>query len=123
VYVSPDNRSLLTANQGTEEQPSTTVSIIDTETYTVTKSVETGKGAHGVVVDPSSTHAYITNIYGDDVAVIDLAQGEVVATIPSDDAPNGISFSPLMADQPIEPTIELPIPHDEEDEDMSEMTH
>ena len=99
VYVSPDGRYLLAANQGTEQRPSTTVSIIDTATFKVVRTVATGQGAHGVVVDPSSRHAYITNIYGGDVAVLDLAEGKVVARIPVGEKPNGIS-SRLWSLQP-----------------------
>ncbi len=93
VYVSPDGRYLLVANQGTEERPSRTVSVVDTATFRVMKTVATGLGAHGVVIDPSSSHAYVTNIYGGDVAVLDLSQMEIVARIPVGKSPNGITFS------------------------------
>lgn len=95
VFVTPDNKYVLAANQGTKDQPSTTVSIIDTATFTMVGTVETGQGAHGVVVDPSSKYAYITNIYGDDVAVMDIAAQKVIATVPTAAGPNGISFSLL----------------------------
>jgi YVTN family beta-propeller protein len=98
TYVSGDNRYLLVANQGTEDSPGTAVSVIDIKTFTVTATVETGQGSHGVVVDPSSQHAYVTNIYGDDVAVLDLQELEVVARIPVGDKPNGVSLSPLPND-------------------------
>ncbi len=93
TYVSPDDRYLLAANQGTEAAPGTSLSVIDTRTFTVTGTVETGRGAHGVVVDPSGRHAYVTNLYADDVAVVDLDELEVVARVPVGDTPNGISFS------------------------------
>jgi DNA-binding beta-propeller fold protein YncE len=35
VFVTPDNQYLLVANQGTEADPSTTVSIVDTATFSV----------------------------------------------------------------------------------------
>ena len=109
TYVSGDNRYLLVANQGTEDSPATTVSVIDTKTFTVTATVETGQGAHGVVVDPSSTHAYVSNIYGDDVAVLDLDELKVVARIPVGDKPNGVSFSVLPAQAGRESvTLDLP---------------
>jgi len=37
----------------------------------VLHTVQTGKGAHGIVVELSSRHACITNIYGGDDAVLD----------------------------------------------------
>jgi YVTN family beta-propeller protein len=122
VFVTPDNRYLLAANQGTKDSPSTTVSIIDTATFAVVKTVDTGKGAHGITIDPSSKHAYITNIYGSDVAVLDLAEQRVVATIPVDAGPNGISFAPGAPAQPPALEVTLPLPHDD-DEAMPEMEH
>ena len=97
VFVTPDNKYVLVANQGTKDSPSTTVSIVDVATFTVVATIETGKGAHGVMIDPSSRFAYITNIYDNTVSVIDLEQKNVIATIPSGSAPNGISFSTLPA--------------------------
>ncbi len=122
VFVTLDNRYLLTANQGTKDNPSTTVSIIDTASFAVVKTVDTGKGAHGVTVDPSGRHAYITNIYGNDVAVLDLAEQRVVATIPVDAGPNGISFAPGAPAQAPASEVILPVPH-QEDESMPEMEH
>ena len=82
--------------------------------------VETGQGTHGVVIEPSSRYAYITNIYGNDVAVLDIAAQKVVATIPSGAGPNGISFSPLAPAAASATEIQLPIEH-MEIEDMSDM--
>ena len=76
------------------------MSVIHTATFTVVAEVETGAGAHGVVVDPSSRHAYVTNLYADTVAVLDLDSLKVVATVPVGDTPNGISFSPAALDEP-----------------------
>ncbi len=108
TYVSADNRRLLVANQGSERRPGTTVSVIDTETFTVTATVETGRGAHGIVIEPSGRHAYITNIYSDDVAVLDLAELRVVARIPVGDAPNGVSFSALPVQRRGDVTLRMP---------------
>ena len=108
TYVSPDDRYLLAANQGTEAAPGTSLSVIDTRTFTVAGTVETGQGAHGVVVDPSGRHAYVTNLYADDVAVVDLDELAVVARVPVGDTPNGISFSstPVPAQAPV--TLDVP---------------
>lgn len=121
VFVSPDGRYLLVANQGTEESPSTTVSIVDTATFEVVETVETGRGAHGVVIDPSSRHAYVTNIYGDDVAVLDLAELQVVARIAVGSKPNGISFSPFGVGLRAQKTVDLGL--GDEDDDMDGMGH
>ena len=72
--------------------------------------METGAGAHGIVVDPASRHAYVTNLYADTVAVLDLDSLKVVATIPVGSTPNGISFSPVALDEPPAVTaVDLPV--------------
>ena len=108
--MTPDNKYVLVANQGTKENPSTTVSIVDAATFTVVSTIETGDGAHGVVVDPSGRYAYITNIYENTVSVIDIEQKIVIATIPSSAAPNGISFSALPAIPALSSEMQLEIP-------------
>ena len=114
VYVSPDGRYLVVANQGTEDAPSRTVSILATSTFEPVATLDSGAGAHGVVVDPSSRHAYITNIYGGDVSVIDLEERRVVARVPVGLEPNGISFSPFAP--AYASALELPLPLFGEDE-------
>lgn len=109
VFVTPDNQYVLVANQGTVDKPSTTVSLIDTTTFAVVSTVETGKGAHGVAIDPSGKYAYITNIYGNNVAVLDIAARKVVTTVPTAEAPNGISFSPLAPAPAPSTTIEIKV--------------
>ncbi len=113
VYVSPDGRYLLVANQGTKERPSKTVSVVDTATFKVVKTIATGRGAHGVVIDPSSTHAYVTNIYGGDVAVLDLTEMKVVARIPVGKMPNGISFSSAPPPTGSDKRMNIPVQHKE----------
>lgn len=122
VYVSPDGRYVVAANQGTEEAPGTTLSIVDTATLSVAGEVETGPGAHGVAIDPSGRYAYVTDLYGGDVAVVSLEEQTVVARIPVGAMPNGISFSPL----PPAPggAVDLgPMMGEHSDEEMPGMDH
>ncbi|MBI1281337.1 MAG: multicopper oxidase domain-containing protein [Anaerolineaceae bacterium] len=117
VFVTPDNRFVVVANQGTESIPSTTISIVDTTTFSVVRTIETGKGAHGVVIEPSGHYAYITNIYGNNAAVVDLTTQQVTTTVPTGLGPNGISFSPLAAATASAPEIALAIPQPSESTD------
>ena len=110
VFVTADNNRVLVANQGTEDAPGTTVSIVDVATFSVVGTVVTGRGAHGIVIDPSGRYAYVTNIYGDNVAVLDIARRDVIATIPSGAGPNGISYSPIAPAAPQAPRVELELP-------------
>jgi YVTN family beta-propeller protein len=85
---------LLVANQGTRQRPGTTVSVIDLGSRRVAKTLNTGRGAHGVAVDPDGRHAFVSNIYENTVSVIDLAAMKVVASVPVGKGPNGISVQP-----------------------------
>jgi YVTN family beta-propeller protein len=110
IYVTPDASTVLVANQGSEESPGTTLSIMDAATLTEVETVETGQGAHGVVVEPSGRYAYVTNLYGDDLAVVDLVEHQVVTTVATGASPNGVSFSPVEATAVPSSEIALPIP-------------
>ena len=94
VYATPDSRTLLVANQGTRQKPGKTVSVIDLETFKTAKTIETGPGAHGVVVDRAGLLAYVTNIYANSVSVLDIGNRKVIATVPVGNGPNGISVTP-----------------------------
>ncbi len=94
LYATPDSRTLLVANQGTRKMPGKTVSMIDLETFKVVKTVVTGAGAHGVVVDRDGRYAYVTNIYANSVSVLDVKDRKVTKTVPVGKAPNGISVTP-----------------------------
>jgi len=94
VYATPDSRLLFVANQGTKKRPGKTVSVINLETLEAAKTIETGPGAHGVVVDRDGRYAYVTNIYANSVSVLDVKDLKVVATIPVGKGPNGISLTP-----------------------------
>lgn len=92
LYLDADDKYVFVANQGTEENPSNTVSKVDLTTKKVVTNIETGKGSHGVVVSPDNKYVYVTNMYEDTVSVIDNAANKVIATITVDGEPNGISF-------------------------------
>ena len=116
--MTPDGKTLLVANQGTKEKPSTTVSIIDTSSFRVVDTVETGQGAHGVVIEPSGRYAYITNLYGDNLAVLDIPARQVVATVPTGSGPNGVSFIPGPVVAAPATQIELGLPPMGQEMDM-----
>lgn len=94
LYATPDSRTLLVANQGTRQKPGKTVSLINLQRFKVAKTVVTGAGAHGVVVDRDGRFAYVTNIYANSVSVLDLTDRRVTKTVPVGKAPNGISITP-----------------------------
>jgi YVTN family beta-propeller protein len=87
------------------------------ETFMVTRTVETGKGEHGIVIDGAGGSAYVTNLYGNDVAVLDLGELEVSATVRVGDTPNGISISPSAPATPSSLEIKLTLPDGEDMDD------
>ena len=110
LYLTADGTRLLSADQGTEDAPGETLSVIDPQSMTADATIPTGAGPHGVVIEPSDQRAWVTNLYDDTVSVVDLTTNETVATVPVGDNPNGISYSPLEP-EPGPATIELTIPN------------
>lgn len=94
VYIQADNKFAFVANQGTEDNPSASVTKIDLESKTAVATIETGKGSHGVVVSPDNKFVYVTNMFENTVSVIDNEQNKVIQTIEVDEIPNGISIMP-----------------------------
>lgn len=94
LYATPDSRTLLVANQGTRKMPGKTISLIDIASFKVVKTLETGKGAHGLVVDREGRLAYVTNIFANSVSVVDLKDRRVMKTVLVGKEPNGISIAP-----------------------------
>lgn len=92
VFIQTDGRYAFVANQGTEESPSNTVSKVNLETREVEATIEVGKGAHGVVVSNDNKFVYVTNMYEASVSVIENETNKVIATIPVDKEPNGITI-------------------------------
>lgn len=94
VYATPDSRLLFVANQGSRRSPGRTVSVINLARLEVMETVETGAGAHGVVVGADGRYAFVTNTYANTVSVIEVAGPKVIATVPVGKGPNGISVTP-----------------------------
>jgi YVTN family beta-propeller protein len=110
VWVTSDG-TVLSADQGTVEEPGRTVSIVDGETMQVTGTVEVGSGPHGLTVDPEETRAWVTNMYDDTVTVIDLDTVTVLDTVEVGDYPNGITFTALTPNPPESDPVRLILPH------------
>lgn len=94
VYIQSDDKFAFVANQGSEQTPSFTVSKIDMAAKKVVATIETGKGAHGIVTSPDNKFVYITNMYDNTVSIIDNMQNKVVGTVSVGNIPNGITYKP-----------------------------
>jgi YVTN family beta-propeller protein len=91
VYIGPNDKYAYVANQGTEDKPSSSMSIVDLVSKTVVAEIETGKGAHGVVTSADGKFAYVTNMFENTVSIIDLESKEV-SSIEVGEIPNGITI-------------------------------
>lgn len=89
VAVSPDGATLYVVNQGPD-----TVSVIDTDTQSVTATISVGVNPILVAVSPDGGTVYVTNNGGSSVSVIDAGTNTVTATIPVGVSPYGVAVSP-----------------------------
>ena len=107
--ITPDGRTLVTANQGDAD-----VSVVDTATGNTIRRVAVGKNAEFVRIGPDGRHAYVTyepsssgkpTAKGDqgakdadavpaEIAVIDLSRLAVSARLPASLETEGMEFSP-----------------------------
>ncbi len=92
VYVDSKSNIAYVANQGSKDNPSSSVSVVDLTSRMVTATIQTGKGAHGLVTSGDSKRLYVTNMFENTVTVIDVAENKVIATIDVGEIPNGISI-------------------------------
>jgi 40-residue YVTN family beta-propeller repeat len=71
-----------------------TVSIIDTATDTVAKTVQLGNDPYGIAITPDGTTAYVADNKDNKVYVIDTSTKQVKTSIPVGNSPYGIAITP-----------------------------
>jgi YVTN family beta-propeller protein len=71
-----------------------TVSVINTDTNTVSTTITVGSGPVGVAVTPDGTQAYVTNGGSGTVSVIDTATNTVSTSITVGSNPIGVAVTP-----------------------------
>lgn len=80
------------ANQGTESEPDSTVSVIDTRRNAVVRTLTVGRGAHGVAISDDGRRVFITNTFAGTVSVINTKAQHVIATVRVGAGPGGITY-------------------------------
>jgi len=88
VEVTPDNKYVLVANWC-----SYTVSVISVETNKVVKTIKIGRYPRGIVINNDSTKAYVAEMGGNRIHVINL-QDFTTSFIPIGSNPRAIVLSP-----------------------------
>lgn len=66
---------------------------IDIEKFELIKSIESGKGAHGIAYSADGKRAYVTNTYEDTLSVIDLESESVITKLQIGSKPNGVAVT------------------------------
>ncbi|WP_137127637.1 YncE family protein [Roseomonas sp. HF4] len=94
LFATPDGGFLYVANEGTRNAPGTTASVIDLALGSVIATIETGRGAHGVVVCGNGTRAFVTNLYDDTLTEIDVTTRTVRRQLRVGRTPNGVTWAP-----------------------------
>lgn len=73
---------------------SNAVSVINTITNTVVKTIGVGSSPLTVAVSPDDSKVYVANSLSDNISVISTASNTVIATVPMQVSPSGMIFSP-----------------------------
>jgi YVTN family beta-propeller protein len=89
VAYNGDDDLIYVANNGDG-----TVSVINGETYSVTKVITSVVGANGVAYDSDHGLVYVTNQSIDALTVISATTNSIVETIPVGDQPHGVAYNP-----------------------------
>ena len=92
MAFSPDGTRAYVTNEGV----SSTVSVINTATNTVTGTIPVGDGPVGVAFSPvtGATRAYVANYHANTVSVINTATNTVINTVNVGTHPVGLAVSP-----------------------------
>jgi YVTN family beta-propeller protein len=99
VAIAPNGRFAYVTNTGAVcdlcffNQPSS-VSVIDTTTYSVVATIPVGQYPAAVAITPNGAFAYVANFNSNSVSVINTATNTVTTTITAGTGPWGIAITP-----------------------------
>lgn len=110
LYLTPDETTVVCADQGRRDARGNTLSVIDSTAMTTRGTVITGAGPHGVVIDSSGQWAWVTNSYDNTVSTVDLGTLSALPAIAVGSRPNGISYSPRPPAQSATTTTTVTLP-------------
>jgi YVTN family beta-propeller protein len=90
MVASPDGRYIFVTNFS-----GASVSVVDTTTWSVTRTIKTPAAPHSIVLSPDGRYIYVACYLGAAVAIIATAQQAVVGTIPlpAQARPYGLNIS------------------------------
>lgn len=90
MVASPDGRYIFVTNFS-----GSSVSVVDTATWRLTRTIRTPAAPHSIVLSPDGRLAYVACYLGAAIVVLDIAQQTVVGTIslPAQARPYGLNIS------------------------------
>jgi YVTN family beta-propeller protein len=90
ITISKDGSKVYTLNYIGDD-----ITVVDTDSWTVTGTIDTGAGSRGIVgnVTPDGTRLYVSNHGTFELIAIDTETQAIVQTIALDGKPVGVSFS------------------------------
>jgi len=91
VFVTQSH--ILVAQQGSANTPGNLLSIFDRANVHQISEVPVCKGPHGVTSNADESKAYVSCVYDNSMATIDLPSATLESTQPGGQNPNGISWS------------------------------
>lgn len=89
VAVVPDGSQVWVSNVNAD-----TVSVIDTKTNSLVKTIEVGDVPNEVAISPDGKWVFVANVESDLVSVIYIETLQVVRTVQAGDGPHGVTVSP-----------------------------
>lgn len=94
IYPTPDSKYLYVCDQGglLGQAISNKVYVIDIENASVIKTIIAGAKTHGVIINNTGTHAFVTNMDDNTITKINITTNTVEGTASTGLAPNGIGF-------------------------------
>ncbi len=93
VFATP--HYILVAQQGNASAPGNLLSIFDRASTRLIRDVPVCRGPHGVTASADEQKAFVSCVYDNSMATIDLPSASVESTQPGGQQPNGISWSDL----------------------------
>lgn len=90
----PDGRHLVISFLGEKTSDAGSIGIMDLQTRQLIKNIPVQAQSERFDITPDGKRAYVANIVGGSISVVDLDKGEVVETIPS---PEKLPFNVLVS--------------------------
>src|SRR5262249_39152949 len=88
LVITPDGRYVYVSSEGDSK-----VSVIDTDTDTVTATIEVGTAPHGMAITADGAQVLVAVSGADTLAIIDTATNEVVANVAAP-KPHNVAITP-----------------------------